>query len=200
MSSSPPITQYYQQLIEKGKPKAVILDLVKKTPEYATELNALLAHTEEIKRQHNLGTITNEAYQVERNRVIMGLLSFLDDINKGHQELAARHLAIGDEENSAVDELIDNQLEFNEASVRENKNFRRAVGILFLVAIGFSVFVTLNHLEFLQEELKVIQLLGTNILLYVGIGILAIYALTLIIRGNLYNQHFLSFSKKTLKR
>lgn len=191
---------YYQQLITDGKTGDVIKQLRQQLPEFAPQLETLQAHFDGITRQAIRATLTQEQSQVELNRVNMALLAFLDDLSKGENDLAARHLAIGDEANSALDEVLDNQLEFNKNTVRENKVFRTAVGVLFLIAILFSAFVVLRHLDFLQEEVKVVGLLVATIALYVGIGILALYALSLIIKGSLFNQMFLKFSKKTLKR
>jgi hypothetical protein len=186
--------------VNGGDPLPVIRDLLAKLPDYTVELSALLAHTQDVYKQNRLRTITSEAFTVACNRIVTAIVAFLDELHKGNPDLATRHLAIGNEDGSALDEVIESQLEFNQNAVKENKMFRRAVGLLFLIAIIFSALVTINHLEFLQEQLDVIGLLGVNILLYICIGVLALYALTLIIRGSLYNQYFLNFSRKTLKR
>lgn len=190
---------YYQQLIRRGKPLNVINDLHLHFPEFSSELEILRAHYHEVKRQIIAGTISQENASVEQNRVNMALLAFLNDLSRGETTLAARHLAIGDEANSVLDELLKNQLKFSENAVRENKVFRTAVGLLFLISIFFSAIVAFNHFDFLLEDLKVIGLLATNILLYICIGVLAMLALSLIIKGGVNNQDFLNFSKKTLK-
>jgi hypothetical protein len=197
---TPTYASLYRRLIDGGDPQLVIKDLISKLPEYSVALTALQVHTQEVYRQNQLRTITSEAFTVARNRIVTAIVAFLDALHKGNPDLASSHLAIGDEAHSALDEVIESQLEFNAHSVKENKMFRRAVGLLFLVAVVFSALVTINHLDFLQEELDVIGLLAVSILLYVCIGVLALYALTLIIRGSLYNQYFLNFSRKTLKR
>jgi hypothetical protein len=196
---------YYLQLITKGKTLDVIKHLLQQLPDFQPQLETLQAHFHSIKRQMNMGTITREGYNVEINKINTALLAFLNQLSKDSSglnaaQLAAAHLVIGNEANSVLDEVIDNQLEFSENAIRENKIFRTAVGVLFLVAVLFSVIVALRHFDFLQEDLKVIGLLAANILLYIGIGILALFALSLIIKGSLYNQVFLNFSKKTLKR
>ncbi|WP_020539533.1 hypothetical protein [Lewinella cohaerens] len=191
---------YYTQLIISGKTDEVIKQLRQQLPEFAPNLEALQAHYDEIKRQATRATITQENSRVETNRINMALIAFLDDLSKGDNSLAASHLAIGDEANSVLDEVLDNQLEFNKNAVRENKVFRTAVGLLFLVAVIFSAIVLLRHYDFLKEDIKVVGMLATTIALYIGIGILALFALSLIIKGSLFNQVFLNFSKKTLKR
>ncbi|MGH1432979.1 MAG: hypothetical protein ACRBG0_00820 [Lewinella sp.] len=191
---------YYKQLIISGKTDEVIKQLRQQLPEFAPNLEALQAHYDEIKRQATRATITQENARVEMNRVNMALIAFLDDLSKGEKSLAASHLAIGDEANSVLDEVLDNQLEFNKNAVRENKIFRTAVGVLFLIAILFSAYVVWSHSDFLRDEVQIITMLGATIVLYVCIGILALYALSLIIKGSLFNQVFLKFSKKTLKR
>jgi len=191
---------YYKQLIISGKTDDVIKQLRQQLPEFAPNLEALQAHYDDIKRQATRATITQENSRVELNRVNMALIAFLDDLSKGEKSLAASHLAIGDEANSVLDEVLDNQLEFNKNAVRENKIFRSAVGVLFLVAILFSAYVVWSHSDFLRDEVQIIGMLGATIVLYVCIGILALYALSLIIKGSLFNQVFLKFSKKTLKR
>ena len=91
-------------------------------------------------------------------------------------------------------------MEHVQHTIKENKVFRLTVGVLFIVAVVFSSIVAFRHYDFLSNELKIIGLLMTNVLLYASIGVLALYALSLIIKGSLFNLSTLSFYNKILKK
>ena len=191
-------TAYYD-LIARNKTDKVLMQLQELLPAFKSELVQLQRRLYAVNNEKNQGTISNENYLIENNQINSSLLAFLDRISKGQEGEARKSLSEEDKLGEAINELIDNQLKFSDSSVRENRLFRRAVGLLFLIAIAFSIFVAFNHFEFLNDKIHVIQLLGANILLYICIAVLALYALSLIIKGNLLNQNLLHFSRKTLK-
>jgi hypothetical protein len=189
----------YYELIGRNKTDTVLLQLQELLPAFKSELVQLQRRLYAVKKEKNQGTISSENYLLENNQINSSLLAFLDRISKGQEGEARQSLLAEDTLNEAINELIDNQLKFSDGSIRENKLFRRAVGLLFLAAIAFSVIVAYNHFDFLDDKLEVMHMLGANILLYIGIGVLSLYALSLMIRGNLLNQNLLHFSRKTLK-
>lgn len=189
----------YYNLIGNNKTDNVIQQLQESLPAFKAELVQLQRRLTAVNKEKNQGTISSENYLLESNQINSSLLAFLDRVSKGKEEEARVLLNSEDTLQEAINELIDNQLKFSASSVKENKVFRLAVGILFLIAVGFSATVSINHIEFLENQLGIFQLLGANILLYISIGILALYALSLIIKGNILNQNLLHFSRKTLK-
>lgn len=192
-------TSYYE-LIGRNKTLEVIKQLLEIHPTYKSELVQLQSRYHAVSQEKNKGTISAENFRIESNGINTSLLAFLDSISKGNNEDAKSYLSQEDDQNDSVDELIENQLKFSENAIKENKIFRKAVGVLFIVAIIFSVVVAFRYYDFLSNELQVIGLLIANILLYVSIGVLALYSLSLIIKGSLYNRHLLNFSKKTIKK
>lgn len=191
-------TAYYD-LIGHNKADNVIRQLQDLLPAFKSELVQLQRRLYAVNKEKKAGTISNENYLLESNQINSSLLAFLDRVSKGEEEEARELLSSEETLGEAVNELIDNQLQFSSSSVKENRVFRRAVGLLFLVAIAFSAMVSIYHYDFLDDKIQVLQLLGANIVLYICIGILALYALSLIIKGNILNQHLLNFSRKTLK-
>lgn len=189
----------YYDLIGNNRADKVIRQLQELLPAFKSELVLLQQRLYAVSKEKKQGTISDENYLLESNKINSSLLAFLDRVSKGQEEEAKQFLSSRDTLGEAVNELIDNQLKFSAGSVKENKMFRTAVSLLFLMAIGFSASVSIYHFEFLEGKIQVLQLLGANILLYISIGVLALYALSLIIKGNILNQNLLSFFRKTLK-
>ncbi len=193
-------TEFYE-MIAGGKAAKVIDHLIIQAPEYQKDLILIQSRWKSNVKMKNAGTVSMADFRVEETNINNSLISFLDSLAKGDSGAATDFLQKDEEENPGpVDELLTNQLEHTESTIKEYKTFRVAVGLLFLIAVVFSVVVILRHFQFLSEEIEVIALLSTNIFLYVAIGILALYALSLIIKGTLFNQTSLNFYQKILKR
>lgn len=190
----------YYRTLEKGDVKRVVKDLIKRLPDYGTELRSFQDRIFRIESQEIRGVVTNEEVDVAMNKIVQTTLVFLDDLSKGDESAARRSLLDSGVGNPALDLVIEKQLEFGQKSVKENSTFRGAVGLIFLAAIMFSMIVTYNHREFLREDFQVVALIGLNILLYICIGLLALYALTLIIRGSKVNKSFLDFARQSSRR
>lgn len=190
---------HYYDLIGQYKIDAALQHLQQDFPAFTKELVLIQSRFTANEKKKNIGTIHEEHYQVESNNIIGSLLAFVDKLAKGDPENASIYLQ-EKEETTPATELISNQMEHVRLTIKENKVFRITVGVLFMVAIAFSSIVAFRHYAFLTDELKIIGLLAANILLYVSIGLLALYALSLIIRGSLFNLSTLNFYKRILKK
>lgn len=190
---------YYYDLIGNNKTGQALEELQASLPKFHKELALIKNRFYSIHQQKNLGTVTFENTQVTIAQINSSILAFLDRLQKGDKE-ADKCLVPNPPVDSPISELINNQLKHAKNTIHENKAFRTAVGVLFLLAVFFSTIIGFRHFSFLNEGLKIMSLLATNILLYISIGILALYALSLIIRGSLFNQNHLNFYQKILKK
>jgi hypothetical protein len=192
----------YYEKIGKNQTGEVIEQLLQLFPSYKSELTLVQRRFTANQNNKMTGVIKREDFDIENNSINGDLIAFMDSLSRGDEARALGFLGMetNSESDAVVNTLISNQLDFVQRTIKENKVFRNAVGALFLAAIVFTVIVAFRHYSFLSEELKVVGLLASNILLYIAISIVALYALSLIIKGGVFNIYNLNFFKKTLKK
>ena len=149
----------------------------------------------------NEGLQNKEDFEVQKTNLKNALIAFLDSLEQQNESQALSFLSEEQiESSSSINTLLENQMKYVNNTIKENKIFRTVVGLLFLVAVISTAVVGIQHIKFLSEELHVIQVLLANVFLYFTIGVLAFYALSLVIKGSRYNQANLAFFKQILKK
>jgi len=180
-------------MIEKGKVAQSINLLLEYLPNYQNELTALSSRYNNNIQLNNSGRLSVDEYRIEDRKIIYSLIAFLDSLAKGNENNASEFLFEDLNKSTKVNELINNQIEHAKSTIRENKIFRTTVAILFFIATVFSISVGISYFNFLSKELLIMGLLTLTISLFFSIGLLALYALSLIIRGSVFNQTSLNF-------
>ena len=127
----------YYEKIGNNQTAEVIEDLMGLLPQFKKELTLVQRRFTANQSNKLAGTLKREDYETENNSINGDLIAFMDSLSKGNQSQALDYLdpvpSIDDD--SPVDDLISNQLNYSERTIKENKIFRNTVGILFVVAI-----------------------------------------------------------------